>query len=203
MIRSLMILAGACFGAPVLAQEGPSFDCAAAETTAEELVCGDADLAALDRLVAERYAAALEVVQNQEAGAVEAADTLRASQRGWIGGRDECWKSDDPRACVEWEYQRREGDLVAKYMLEEPTGTAFFQCGESPANELVAMFFDTVLPSARLERGDRASTASLARAASGSRYDGDFGEYLWIHGEEATYREPDPDGTEHDCVQVN
>ena len=63
-----------------------SFDCAAAETSAEELVCSDPALAALDLRLAERFSAAIEAAEALDAGAEEAASTLRAFQRGWIGG---------------------------------------------------------------------------------------------------------------------
>ncbi|WP_172292219.1 MliC family protein [Pseudoruegeria sp. HB172150] len=199
MTRSLAALF-LLLATPALAQDGPSFDCAAAQSEAEKLICEDPDLAALDRLVADRYAAAIEVTQGLDAGAEEAEADLRAYQRGWISGRDECWKADDPRACVEQSYLRREGELVAQYLLEEPTGTTFWQCNGNPADELVTMYFDTTLPSIRFERGDSIDTGSLSRTASGSRYDGSFGRYIWIKGDEATYREPDPDGTEMTCI---
>ena len=185
---------------PLLAQDGPSFDCAAASTGAEELICADEELAALDRALADRFAAALAVAGGLDAGAEEAVETLRTTQRGWIGGRDECWKSDDPRACVEDAMLRRDGELAAQWMLEEPTATVFWTCGGDPANEVVTMFFDTPLPSVRIERGDAVRTATLSPTASGARYDGAFGEYIWTVGEEATYRSPDPDGQEITCV---
>lgn len=185
---------------PALAQEGPSFDCSKASSSAEELICADEELARLDRLVSDRFKAALDVAKGLDAGATEAVNDLRAYQRGWIGGRDECWKASDLRACVELSYLTREGELVAYWMLEEPTGTAFWTCDGNPANEVVTMFYATELPSVRFERGDGVATGSLSPTASGSRYDGDFGRYIWIKGDEATYREPDPDGTTHTCV---
>ena len=59
-VLSLGVLLVACWLAPtsLAAQEGPSFDCAKAESGAEKLICEDAGLARLDRRVAERYAAA-------------------------------------------------------------------------------------------------------------------------------------------------
>lgn len=199
MIRRLALLL-VLAPLPAHAQEGPSFDCAEAESAAETLVCEDADLAALDRLVADRYAAALSVAGGLDAGAQQAVDELRAYQRGWIKGRDDCWKASDLRACVEAAYLRREGELVAQWLLEEPTGTAFWTCGGNPSNRVVTMFFATTVPSVRFERGDSIDTGSLTPTASGSRYDGSFGRFIWIKGDEATYREPDPDGTEYQCV---
>ncbi|MGR3316208.1 MliC family protein [Roseovarius indicus] len=178
------------------AQEGPSFDCANAGSTAEELICADAGLAALDRRVAQRYAAAVDVAKGVGG---DAADELRAYQRGWIKGRDECWKAADQRACVEGEYLRREAELVTQWMLEEPFNTAFWACGGNPANEVVTMFFDTELPSLRFERGDSIDTGVQVMAASGAKYEGSFGRSIWMKGDQATYREPDPDGTSYEC----
>lgn len=187
--------------APAQARDArPSFDCAAAESSAEELVCADAALADLDGLVAARYAAALAKARALDAGADAAEDELRAAQRGWISGRDDCWKADDLRACVEQAYLRREGDLVARWMLEEPTAVAVWTCDGSPANALVTSFFATTLPSVRFERGDAIDTGALAPTASGSRYEGSFGRSIWIKGDAATYRDPDPGGAEVSCV---
>ncbi|WP_127595391.1 MliC family protein [Nitratireductor alexandrii] len=188
---------------PALAQDGPSFDCAEAQSAAEKLVCGDAELAALDRLLADRFAAALAAVRTLDAGATEAEDELHAYQRGWVKGRDECWKAEDQRACVEGSYLRRDGELVARFLLESPTATTAWQCGDSPANEVVTMFFDTQLPSVRFERGDSVDTGSLVPSGSGAKYEGSFGRSIWIKGERATYRDPDPDGAEYECRATN
>lgn len=196
MIRTITVLA-VLFAAPLSAQEGPSFDCSKASTSAEEMVCAEEALARIDRLLAERYAAALKVTRGLDAGAAEAEAELKARQRGWIAGRDDCWKAEDPSACILFSYQRREGELVARWMLEEPTGTATWRCADN--SEIVSYFYDTSLPSVRIERGDSVTTASLSPSGSGSRYDGDFGEFLWIKGDEATYRSADPDGAETTC----
>ena len=199
MFRRLALL-GVVVAVPALAQDGPSFDCSKAQSSAEQLICTDADLAALDRRVADRYAAAIDAARGLDVGAAEAEDRLRTYQRGWVKGRDECWKAEDLRACVEDAYLRREGELVAEWMLETPTGLAAWACDGNPANEVVTVFFDTELPSVRFERGDGIDTGSLVRTGSGSRYEGSFGRSIWIKGDEATYREPDPDGTELECV---
>ncbi|WP_347312725.1 MliC family protein [Defluviimonas sp. SAOS-178_SWC] len=185
---------------PASGQDGPAFDCAKAESDAEKLVCADAGLAQLDRRVADRYAAALAVAKSLGAGAQQAEDALRAYQRGWVKGRDDCWKADDLKACVEAAYLRREGELVAQWLLEKPTSVAFWACDGNPANEVVTYFFDTTLPSVRFERGDAVDTGSLSPTGSGSKYEGSFGRSIWIKGDEATYREPDPDGTTMTCT---
>ena len=126
------ILAAFGFGllalpAHLLAQEGPSFECAAASTWGEELVCSDAALAALDLRLQGRFTAALAVA---EARFPAALPDLRAMQRGWVKGRDDCWKGSDPRGCVEFNYLHREAELVAAWSLEEPTWVATYVCGD-------------------------------------------------------------------------
>ncbi len=194
-------LAAMVAATPSLADEGPSFDCAKASGAAEDAICEDAELARLDRQLAVRYAAALAAVRGLDAGAAEAEAELKAFQRGWIGGRDECWKSDDLNACVADAYLDREGQLVARWMLEEPTEIAFWACGGNPANEVVTFFFATERPSVRFERGDSIDTGSQRPTASGARYEGSFGRSIWIKGDEAQYRDPDPDGTEWACTR--
>jgi uncharacterized protein YecT (DUF1311 family) len=181
-----VVLLGAAFAA-FAADDRPAFDCAKAESSAEELICEDAGLAALDRRLADRYAAALDAAEALDAGAEAAADELRATQRGWIKGRDECWKSDDLRACVEDAYLSREGELVALWLLEEPTARTFWTCESNPANEVAVWFFDTERPSIRIEYGDSIDAGTLAPAASGARYAASFGREFWEKGGESLF----------------
>lgn len=183
------------------AEEGPSFDCAKAAGSAETLVCGDDALAALDRRLAGRFAASVAVLQEIDSGSEDALARLRATQRGWIKGRDECWKAEDLRSCVEEAYLTREGELVARYMLEAPTTVTFWTCGGNPADEVVAYFYDTQRPSVRLERGDSIDTGSLVPTASGARYEASFGKSFWIKGDQA--RLVWPEGTTHACTLRN
>lgn len=176
----------------------PSFDCTAAQSSAEKLICADVDLAVLDLRLDARFAAALARAEGLDAGADEAAATLRAYQRGWILGRDECWKADNLRGCVEDAYLRREGELVAEWLLEEPTSVASYACDGNPANEVTAYFFNTERPSIRLEYGDSIDTGSLVPTASGTRYEASFGRYFWTKGEEATFVWTE--GSEMTCI---
>lgn len=185
---------------PVLAEEGPSFDCAKAESSAEELVCSDPNLAVADRELAETYGLALAAARNLDAGAEEAEATLRATQRGWIGGRDECWKADDLKACVGRAYLSRRAELVALWMLEEPMAEAAWRCGDNPANEVYVVYFDTVLPGIRVEYGDGIEAMQLTPTASGTRYDGTFGRFFWEKDGEATFAWTE--GDEQTCTLV-
>jgi uncharacterized protein YecT (DUF1311 family) len=81
----------------------PSFDCSKASGQVEELICSDPELAALDIELARLYRA----VAGQTSG--QKLQALRTYQRGWIKGRNACWKAVEVsvRACVEASYQDR------------------------------------------------------------------------------------------------
>lgn len=187
--------------APLANADGtqPSFDCLKASSSAEELVCADAKLAALDRRLAARFAAALDAARGIGSGSDAAVRTLRATQRGWIKGRDDCWKANDVRACVAGAYLTREGVLVAQWMLEEPAQVARYACNGNPANEVTAMFFDTENPSVRIEYGDSIDTGILVRSASGNRFEASFGRFLWTKGRDAIFAWQEAD--EMRCTQ--
>ena len=127
----------------------------------QQLVCKDEGLAALDRKLDEVYKAARAKATN------EVPPVLVAEQRGWVKGRDECWKAKsggpafltatwqatNVRECVEGNYRIRISELQAKYRLVPSKGPVFFACENNPANELVATFFETDPPTARAGEG--------------------------------------------------
>jgi uncharacterized protein len=106
MTKSTLTILGAfCLAAPLAQAAQPSFDCSKASHEAEELICKDSDLAALDRSLAELYATVLKNTPASEQGA------LKTEQRGWVKGRDDCWKSDDQHGCIKSEYEMRINEL--------------------------------------------------------------------------------------------
>ena len=191
-----LVVAGFAF-VPAAWAAGPAFDCAKAESSAEKLVCSNDDLGTLDQKLADIYEGAVGVVKSLDAGAEEELNTLKAYQRGWVKGRDECWKSDDELSCVRSAYERRIAELTACYQLIKGQAPVFYTCNENPADEIVATFFDTEPPSARLERGDTTEIVVQGPSGSGARYEGDFGILFWIKGDEAMVDWPQ--GTSFDC----
>jgi len=157
----------------------PSYACDSVDVgSIEALICNDSQLSALDRELAGVYSIALEKAANQHP------PTLKAEQRGWIKGRNECWKSIDRRACVEEEYRRRIAALQAWYRLVDASGPVRFACEGNPANEVVVTFFRTEPPTLIAERGDSVSLMYRQRSASGTRYRG-RNESFWEHQGEA------------------
>jgi uncharacterized protein len=159
---------------------GPSFACDKVEAgSIEAMICGDAELSALDRKLSGVYAAASRKATNEHP------PRLKAEQSGWIKGRNDCWKSSDQHGCVRDEYQRRIAELQARYRLVPGKGPVRFLCDGSPVNEVVVTFFQTDPPTLIAERGDSVSLMYLQPSGSGARYQG-RNETFWEHHGEAS-----------------
>jgi len=144
---------------------GPSFDCARATGQVEQLICKDADLAALDRRMAEVYASALKTWPGDEV------TRQRALQRGWISGRNDCWKETDVRACTEYSYRTRIVEIQITARQLGPATTAAYACTGGEANAVDATFRpDTDPPSAMLVVGTDRVMVFQTPTASGVRY---------------------------------
>ncbi len=169
--------ASACAPDLVEAQHdaGPAFDCSKAGSTVEELVCADAGLAELDQRLARTWQTALSRWPDDEIPA------LRAAQRGWIKGRNDCWKSDDIRACVQFSYRNRITELEIGAGLIEAVAASGYACdglGNTPV--FVAWYRASDPPAAVVTVGDDQVVTFQARAASGARYKAP-GVEAWEH----------------------
>jgi uncharacterized protein len=175
-----VLLASACLLVTGTARaEGPSFDCGKVQAgSIEEMVCKDKGLAALDRKLAEVFAAA------SKKAVTEHPPRLKAEQRGWIKGRNDCWKSTDRRKCVEESYRTRIAELQATYRLVPSIGPVTWACDGDPKNEVVVTFFKTDPATLIAERGDQVSLMFVQPSASGTRYQG-RNESYWEHQGEA------------------
>jgi uncharacterized protein len=171
-------LLACALGLPAAAlAEGPTFDCAKAQGEVEKLICSDASLAALDRRLDGVYKAASAKAKGR------LATQLREEQRGWVKGRNDCWKAkaktwitaswtvDTVKDCVDAQYRLRSSELQAVWRLLPPK-TLYYACQSNAANEVVANFFDTDPPTIRLERGDRTKTLWRVGDASIGQYEG-------------------------------
>jgi len=101
----IAIGAALCIQAAAAWSANPSFNCAKASSSVEKLICNDAELADLDRSLSSLYS---RVMENSSAADQK---RLKTEQRGWVKGRDDCWKSDDMRGCVAREYRYRIDEL--------------------------------------------------------------------------------------------
>lgn len=84
----------------------PSFDCRKAGNDVERTICRDAELAGLDRTLAELYRTVLarSLPSDQRA--------LKRDQQAWLAGRNDCSGYSDQRGCIKAEYESRIRDLT-------------------------------------------------------------------------------------------
>ncbi len=140
----------------------PSFDCSKAEHEAEQLVCSDYGLAALDNRLAEVYAT--------ELAKPGASKELAARQRGWVKGRDECWKADDKKLCVEEAYRTR----IAYLQINSPGAMAAtaveFTCDDNSKPFTMAYYNDYDDKPAVATLGNDQAIVFPQPAASGTQY---------------------------------
>ncbi|MDM0073937.1 MliC family protein [Variovorax sp. J2P1-59] len=170
----------------------PSFSCARPEGAAVKAVCSDDMLAALDRETARLYGLA----RATPGLSAQRKNELTAVQRGWIKGRDDCWKASDATACIRDAYISRIAELRAGYKGARAKGGVSIgpvtvTCPGSPP---MSATFVNVEPSlAYLAGSDRGLVMTIARSGSGAKYTGQYpdGEAtFWQKGPEAFVQLP-------------
>ncbi|WP_113152782.1 peptidoglycan-binding protein [Nitratireductor sp. OM-1] len=164
----------------------PSFDCEKASTRVEHTICGNADLAELDRAVARHYAAALDGL---DAGGRA---QLQAEQRAWIAQRDRC---GGDVMCLVYALGKRSQALVMigqNQSGDAAAQKAIVQQGalDAPANSGGAIDEQIIILSA-------GSGGSLARELFGKESVQRQRDYLVSMVAAATI------GTEHEQIFVN
>jgi uncharacterized protein len=161
------------------ATDAPSFPCdAVAPDSIAATICRNPALAALDRQMADVYAAA----EKKKPSA-----SLAAEQRGWVKGRDDCWKAkaDERVACVRDAYRLRIAELQARHGLVAARGPFRWQCDDNAATSFTVTFFATEPSTLIADRGDETALMYQQPSGSGTRYAGPNERY-WEHQGEAT-----------------
>jgi uncharacterized protein len=156
----------------------PTFDCGKATGEIETLICSDPDLAALDHKMDGIFKRAAAKNTGAEL------KTLAAYQRGWIKGRNDCWKAQDKKQCTVESYNVRMVELqIQNGLVEVPTAIGFV-CNADDSVPFFATFYnDLEPPAAVITYGNDQTIALAAPAASGSRYTANNMEYWEHHGE--------------------
>ncbi len=187
ILVQLLIGTGLFFGPVLIANRAsaadPSFDCSKTAHDAEELICKDDELAALDNQLAEVYHTA------QQNFPADERNNLKAVQRGWIKGRNDCWKSDNMHNCIKIAYESRITELQIQGGLVTRPEPVQYRCNGGEYDYLTAIFYqETVLPVVVLTRVNGRETwqviAYHTRSGSGARYSGQ-NVLFWSKGNEA------------------
>ena len=112
LTKSIILLS--IIASTALYANSPSFDCNKAEKgSSEEIICASDVLMDLDRELSSVYKEARKVARKS--------DQIKAYQRGWIKGRNECWKADDRKECIIKEYEYQIKYLKDKYLSSDST----------------------------------------------------------------------------------
>jgi len=190
-------IALAALMAPSTFAAEPSFDCSKATHAIEKLVCGDEQLAGLDRTLADDFKKAM----GQVSGADQA--ELRASQEKWIKSRNACAGNADPKACTLESYKTRIAIMGARYgFAPTSAGTFLFTCDDAANSSFYATFFETDPATMNLVSlvpgAEESVTLVQGMSGSGARYEGDDGIVFWNKGNDAMVEWPA--GTDFNCA---
>lgn len=173
----------------------PSFDCAKAQSDAEQAVCNSDALAELDVEATRLYRLAAADVSGARL------NELKAMQRGWIKGRDECWKSTlGLDSCVANEYAFRIMDLRTGYANARSEDSAGISIGPQVLAcdgfdaAIGVVFVNSSAPIAVLKWRDMAVALPSVPSGSGAKYASDafLGgvSSLFTKGDEALFMPP-------------
>lgn len=178
---ALIILLGLP-GASVFSAQ-PAFECAKSEHEIEELICQNEELAALDRTMDQVYRKAM------HGFTAEDGKHQKAVQRGWIKGRNDCWKASDKVACTKFSYEIRITELQAMSGQVVVPGAVQYQCDGGKYDYITAVFYNTTqMPAVVLTRvngkTDDQDIAYIKHTGSGAKYIGN-NTVFWAKGKEA------------------
>jgi uncharacterized protein len=157
----------------------PSFDCAKSTATVEKLICGDDDLAKLDRALGASYEKLFAKLSESDR------QKERGEQSAWIEHRNACSKTKDVRACLETSYRQRQVQVrIRGGEFPAPTPVAYECKGREQDPLTVAFYNKTEPPSAVITLGDKQTIAFATKSASGARYSSSQIDF-WEHQGEA------------------
>ncbi|BDE13812.1 MULTISPECIES: MliC family protein [Mycobacterium] len=165
-----------------------TFDCAKPANRAQQLVCGDPQLADLDRRVQSAY---------QQALTRPSADqpALTTAQSAFATTRDGCADAADLRTCVTETYQTRLVELALADPATAAPPVVNYDC-PADAGTLSAQFYNDFDPkTAVLDWKGNRVILFLQQSGSGARYGRQGSEY-WEHQGEVTL---DLGGTKFVC----
>ncbi len=168
----------------------PSFDCTKAESDAEKLVCSNEQLALLDRELARIYSLTI----NSPTLDTKEKKYLRASQLGWIKGRDEAWKVKDKKRYVADVYLLRIAEIRQQHPASRATDSNGISTGpityDCSGDRIEAYFIQADPPRAVVYHNNTPSVFTLVRSANGAKYVGEYVDgrvEFWTKGQEALF----------------
>ncbi|MDB5526359.1 MAG: hypothetical protein JWM58_4122 [Rhizobium sp.] len=176
----------------------PSFNCAKADSRAEELICGDKELAIMDVEATRLFRLVRDGGKREDEKKVLNEDRAR-----WQKVRDECWISEDLRGCIISSYAvrihfLRENHAEARASDQKgiTKGPFNLQCKDLK-QPVKATFISSNPPVSAVQFSDGVHVG----IGSGARYfarspQGDMA--FWTQGDDAFFKMPN--GVSYNCV---
>jgi len=172
MVIQAFLLCGVFLVGSVYAS--PSYDCTKVKNSIiEQLICNDEKLSELDSKLSTTF-------KEAEAKTSKGLATVKATQRGWIKGRNDCWKEDDQRNCVLTNYEMRISEIQAEYGLAQASNALSYSCPDDPKSLITVTYFSTEIPTAKAKRGEQESFMYSQLTSVGTLYKGP-NESIAIH----------------------
>jgi len=136
-------------------------NCTSPGSAAQNSICADADLKALDAKMVSLYAEASRTgstVKNE----------IAAQQRQWIESREACGTQKDVKACLTAAYTSR-NEALARYATKTSAmDPVIFTCDDH--STLTISFVNGARPLAHVRQGEQFWTLPQVKSASGARY---------------------------------
>ncbi|OWY38012.1 hypothetical protein CEK28_13850 [Xenophilus sp. AP218F] len=162
------------------AAQATDFNCDQPANTVESMVCQDDGLTRLDNRLEKVYALAQGQAEMSHSGAL---NKLTTEQKRWVKSLKECLKNEDPHMCLGDAYILRISQLQASWSLAPSLTPLRYLC--KGGQTILATFYRTHPPTAKLERGNSLVIVHQGLSGSGARYLGQNVEF-WIKGREAS-----------------
>ncbi|MEJ6473763.1 lysozyme inhibitor LprI family protein [Pseudoalteromonas piscicida] len=158
----------------------PSFSCDDVKIgSMESIICGSNELSSLDKELDAIY---------RQIIAEPHPKLFKAQQRGWIKGRNECWKSSDKLKCLKQSYIQRIAELQARFALVKSPMQVQYQCGNQVLN---IAYYDTQPQTLVADFNNSEKIMFIEKAETPSYRSGDYqlrlkkhdnAELIWGYG---------------------
>lgn len=164
----------------------PSFDCSAELRSIETLICQTPELIELDNKLDNVFKSSIKVAENLDSDSEKSVKLLRTEEKGWINGRNDCWKSTDIKQCVRFNYEHRIAQLQTKWILVPSGRPVHYSCGNEGHEFYLTEFSTDTLPAVAIEYGDNRKIFVANDKTMPMDLQGEFGRYLKVEGHNAT-----------------
>ncbi|MBS0287698.1 MAG: DUF1311 domain-containing protein [Proteobacteria bacterium] len=166
----------------------PTYNCAKVKSEIETLICNYQELIDLDYFLTKVYEQALTKASKIDDHPKQAVQELKATQRGWVKGRNDCWKEMGAKyQCVKSNYEQRIAYLQVKWALIPSESVNRYFCQSNRGEFTVSLFLTQPIKGAAVEYGDKTKIFLQIDNKDRSRFDGEFGSYFELRDKEGIF----------------